>query len=168
MHPFARSVLPALTLSLLTGLPLVAAETSIAFKGLRAAQGEPVEITADSLELDQDAGTAHFTGHVLVIQGQVRLSSNDLVVTYAKGEASRIDHMVASGDVLLASDSEEAKAERATYAPEDHNVQMTGDVVLTQGNSVMSGQSLFVDLTAGTGRMEGRVKTILNAGGTAP
>jgi lipopolysaccharide export system protein LptA len=42
---------------------------------------------------------------------------------------------------------------------------MTGEVLLTQGGNVMSGQKLTVDLTAGTGRMDGRVKTILQPSG---
>jgi len=42
---------------------------------------------------------------------------------------------------------------------------MTGDVLLTQGASVMSGQKLDVDLKTGVGRMDGRVRTILQPGG---
>ncbi|WP_420353073.1 hypothetical protein [Paenirhodobacter sp.] len=41
---------------------------------------------------------------------------------------------------------------------------MTGDVVLKQGPNVMSGQKLMVDLRSGTGRMDGRVRTILQPG----
>lgn len=41
---------------------------------------------------------------------------------------------------------------------------MTGDVLLTQGESVMSGQKLSVNLRSGTGQMDGRVRTILQPG----
>ena len=38
-------------------------------------------------------------------------------------------------------------------------VVMTGDVLLTQGSSALSGQKLSIDLKTGTGIMEGRVST---------
>ena len=43
---------------------------------------------------------------------------------------------------------------------------MTGDVILTQGPNALSGERLIVDLTSGTGRMEGRVRTIFQTGNT--
>ena len=44
-------------------------------------------------------------------------------------------------------------------------VTMTGDVRLTQGQNVISGQKLVVNLDTGTGTMEGRVRTTLTPGG---
>jgi lipopolysaccharide export system protein LptA len=41
---------------------------------------------------------------------------------------------------------------------------MTGDVLLTQSGSALSGQKLVIDLKAGTGVMEGRVQTVFQPG----
>ena len=46
---------------------------------------------------------------------------------------------------------------------------MTGDVLLTQGTSALSGKQLTVDLNTGTGVMEGRVQTVfVPANGKTP
>lgn len=145
-----------------------AQDTAIAFKALKAASDQPVEITADSLEISQENRSAVFKGNVLVVQGDVRLRANEILVDYVEGDKTKIDRLTANGDVLLASPSEAAEAETAVYSLTSREIEMSGNVLLTQGASVMSGQVLFVNLEAGTGRMEGRVKTILNSGATSP
>lgn len=140
--------------------------TTIAFKGLRAGEGQPVEVTSDSLAVDQAAGTATFTGHVLVVQGDVRLSSDLLDVAYLGGDKTKIDSLTATGNVLLSTPTEAAKGQKAVYSLTGRTILMTGDVVLTQGQSVMSGQSLTVDLAKSTGTMTGRVRTVLQAPGS--
>ena len=45
--------------------------------------GQPVEVTADSLSVDQATGRAVFDGNVLVVQGEVRLSAGQIIVEYA-------------------------------------------------------------------------------------
>ena len=44
---------------------------------------------------------------------------------------------------------------------------MTGEVLLTQGASAMSGGQLVIDLTTGTAQMKGRVRTVFQPGGKA-
>jgi len=41
---------------------------------------------------------------------------------------------------------------------------MTGNVLLTQGPNTLGGDRLTVDLEAGSGRMEGNVRTIFQTG----
>ena len=154
----------------LLALPLIATgaiaqDTTVAFKGLRAGEGQPVEVTSDSLSVDQAGGTAQFTGHVLVVQGDVRLSSDLLDVAYQAADKTKIDTLTATGNVLLSTPTEAAKGQKAVYSLTGRTILMTGDVVLTQGQSVMSGQSLAIDLAKSTGTMNGRVRTVLQAPG---
>ena len=58
-----------------------------------------------------------------------------------------------------------AEAREAVYTVAAGIVEMTGDVLLTQGASALSGQRLVLDLKAGTGVMEGRVSTTFVPGG---
>ena len=44
-------------------------------------------------------------------------------------------------------------------------VEMTGNVLLTQGNTAVSGEKLVIDLKSGKGTMQGRVKTVFQPGG---
>ncbi len=134
--------------------------TNLAFGGLRADPTQPVEVTADALDVDQTDGTAVFTGNVVVGQGEMRLSAREVLVVY-KADRSGIDRLIASGDVLLVNGPDAAEAQKADYTIDSGEIVMTGNVLLTQGPNALSGENLIVDLATGTARMTGRVKTIL-------
>ncbi len=68
--------------------------------------------------------------------------------------------MVADGSVTLSNGAEAAESESAIYEVAGGIVTMTGDVLLTQGNSALSSETLRIDLNNGTGVLEGRVRTI--------
>lgn len=142
-------------------LPLVAGAqgATVAFGGLKQDPTLPVEISADQLAVSQADGTAVFTGNVLVGQGEMRLTAAEVRVEYA-ADGKAIARLHASGGVTLASATEAAEAREALYTIDSGNVVMTGDVLLTQGKSAISGQKLVIDLKSGTGVMEGRVQTV--------
>lgn len=152
------AVLALLCLGLLPG-PVLAQQ--IALGGIRADAKAPVEVTADSLAVNQTDGTATFTGNVLVVQGGMRLKAAVVDVEYDPKDRSKINRMHATGGVTLVSPDEAAEAKEAVYDVAASSVVMTGDVLLTQGKNVMSGQKLTVDLKTGTGQMDGRVRTVL-------
>lgn len=156
--------LACLTLAALAPVTAAGQGAEVSFGGIRADTSLPVEVTADQLSVSQSDGTATFTGNVLIGQGDMRLSAAEVLVEYGNAERSRIERLHATGGVTLVSGSDAAEAQEAVYTVATGEVVMTGDVLLTQGGSTLSGQKLFVDLATGTGRMEGRVKTILVPG----
>jgi lipopolysaccharide export system protein LptA len=103
-------------------------------------------------------GTATFTGNVLVGQGDMRLAAGEIQVVYGT-DGKSIQRLLATGGVTLTTGGEAAEAQKAEYTIASGEVVMSGDVLLTQGQSALSGQTLIIDLKAGTGRMEGRVQT---------
>ncbi len=149
------------------GTLAVAQSAGIAFGTSTFDRTQPVEITADELRVDQSAGTAVFDGNVLVVQGEVRLSSGKVTVEYSQenGAPTGIARLIASGGVTFVTASDAVEANEATYSVDDGTVQLTGDVLLTQGQSAIAGDRLVINLEAGSGRMEGRVRTVLNPGG---
>ncbi len=124
----------------------------------------PVEVTADSLSVNQKDGTALYTGNVIIAQGEMRLAAPRVLVVYSEA-AQKIQRMEATGGVTMVSGTEAAEAERADYSLEKGVVIMTGNVLLTQGTSALTSQKMTVDLEAGTAQMSGRVKTVLNQDG---
>jgi lipopolysaccharide export system protein LptA len=58
-----------------------------------------------------------------------------------------------------------AEAQEAVYTIDSGVIVLSGDVLLTQGPSAMSGQKLTINLKDGTGVMEGRVTTTFVPGG---
>lgn len=153
------------TLTVLNGAA-VAQGTTVAFGNLQHDASLPVEVTSDELSVDQETGTAVFSGNVLVGQGDLRLSAARVEVVYSDDD-SKIARLLASGGVTMTNNSESLEAQEAVYDLESSTVTLTGEVVLTQGSNVLSGNRMVIDLTSGTGRIDGRVRTILQTGGTS-
>lgn len=144
--------------------PAGAQGTNVPFSGLSGDRDKPVEITSDSLTMDQQAGTAQFIGDVLIGQGDLRINADTVDVTYVRenGQSTNeVERLVAKGNVVLVLGDEAAEAQLADYRVADGMIRLTGDVTLTQGQSAMMGQQLDIDLDKGSGVMSGRVKTIL-------
>lgn len=134
--------------------------TQVAFGSTKQDSTLPVEVTADNLDINQEDGTAVFTGNVLIGQGAMRLSAPRVLVIYKK-DNSGIENMEATGGVTLVSGEDAAEAQQAEYNIDSGEIRMQGDVLLVQGINALSGDRLFVDTRAGTARVTGRVKTIL-------
>jgi lipopolysaccharide export system protein LptA len=157
--------------ALAVALPLVAAGADIAaaqgmavgFGGLRQDTAAPVEVTSDSLTVDQASGRAVFEGKVLVVQGALRMTAERVEVSYAEN-GQGIQRMQATGGVTLVTAAEAAEAAEAIYEVATGALVMSGSVLLTQGQATIAGERLVADLRAGTGQMEGRVKTVFQPG----
>jgi len=124
----------------------------------------PVEITSESLELDQGSGAALFTGNVIVAQGEIRMTCQHMRVEYgdgADGTKNKIKVIRMSGGVTFVSGTEAAESSTAVYTLDDEMLVMSGNVLVTQGPTALSADKLIYDLQSGNGRMEGNVKTVL-------
>ncbi len=151
-----------LCLSLICGAGIALAQgTNVGFGTVQPDPDAPVEVTADTLDLDQETGQAVFAGNVLVSQGLMRLTAPRLLVVYrSEGGIERLE--ATGGGVILVSGEDAAEADRAEYTIDNGLVVMTGNVLLTQGPNVLTAQQMTVNLVTGTAQMNGRVKTILN------
>lgn len=157
-----KSLVLALCLTL--AAPALAQEAKVAFGGLSQDTSLPVNVEADTLSVNNGDGTAIFTGNVVVVQGDMRLTAAEVRVEYA-ADGKAIARLHASGGVLIANASDAAEAQEAVYTIDSGTVVMTGNVLLTQGPSTLAGQKLTLNLKDGTGVMEGRVSTTFVPGG---
>ena len=156
----------ALMTSLMSGGAL-AQSANIALGTSAFDRTQQVEVSADELSIDQSNGQAVFAGNVLVVQGEVRMSAGRVAVSYAQsdGAANGISSLQATGGVTFVTANDAVEASEATYSVEQGTVQLSGNVILTQGQNAISGEKLNVDLNSGQGRMEGRVRTIFTPSG---
>ncbi|SDE67089.1 LptA/OstA family protein [Limimaricola pyoseonensis] len=155
----------ALAPALLALLPLqAAAQTSLSLGSLNADPDAPVEVTAESLSVDQASGAAVFEGEVLIVQGEMRIAAATVEVIYddASGEISRLE---AVGGVTFVTPTEAAESNAAVYDIASGMLTLTGEVLLTQSGTALSAQSMVVDLNAGTARLEGGVRTVFEPQG---
>ena len=151
-------------LGLLAFAAPVAAQTNIDLGGIDADPNAPVEVTADSLNVDQDTGTALFSGNVVIGQGELRLSAPEVRVTYA-ADTGDITRLQATGGATFATATEAAEAQTADYDLASGLLTLDGEVLLTQGQSALSADSMVLDLNAGTAQMQGRVRTVFRQDG---
>ena len=157
-------ILIALVMLIGSSMVALAQGTLIALGTGAFDSGMPVEVSADALSIDQESGAATFDGNVLVVQGDVRMSAGQVVIVYATddaGSANGISRLIASGGVTFVTATDAAEAQTAEYSIEGSTVTLSGNVLLTQGPTAISGEKLVVDLTSGSGRMEGRVRTVI-------
>ncbi len=122
---------------------------------------QPIEINADSLEVDQEKRIATFRGNVVAIQGDIRLRADTLRVHYREGEdrgdevGATIARIDAFGNVFMSSPSETAQGEDGVYDVENRVITLLGSVVPTRGENVIRGHRLVLDLATGRSRVDG-------------
>lgn len=135
---------------------------------------EPIDIQSDELEIRQAESLAIFTGGVVVVQGDLEVRSAKLIVKYhmvGEGENRKreIKHLDATGGVIVTNVDQSATGDWATMDTLKNVIVMGDNVVLTQGDNVINGSRLLVDLNTGysriisAGKDGGRVKAIFKS-----
>ena len=159
---YLRTVLASVVLATLP-LVLQAQGTQVAFGGIRQDTSAPIEVSADSLSVNQKDGSAEYQGNVVIGQGEMRLAAPRVRIVYSE-DNRRIERMEASGGVTLVNGTEAAEAQRADYNVQDGNIVLSGNVLMTQGANALTAERMTVNLEDGTARMSGRVRTVLQTG----
>lgn len=125
--------------------------------------GGPIDIAADSLSVDDSTRTQTWSGKVEALQGQNRLRADRLVVFHGKsgggsagGAAAMgdIEKMEARGNVYFVSPTQVVRGDVAVYTQATDTLVVTGDVILKQGENVLKGSRLVVQVGAGRATMD--------------
>jgi lipopolysaccharide export system protein LptA len=121
---------------------------------------QPIEITAESLEVEQNQNIAIFRGNVVALQGEMRLQADQLTVHYRNSENSdagvnAISRIDAEGSVFIASTQETAQGDMGVYNVENGLITLTQNVVLTRGENVIRGNSLRLNIVTGQSVVDG-------------
>jgi len=104
-----------------------------------------------------------FAGNVVLGQGGLRLSAGRVEVIY-NGTSGDISRLSATGGVTFVTETEAAEATSAEYDLDAGTLVLSGDVLLTQGASAISSDTMRINLSTGAAQMEGRVRTMFNQG----
>jgi lipopolysaccharide export system protein LptA len=124
--------------------------------------GTPIDISADQLEIVQSENKAIFTGHVVAVQGDIRLTSEKMTVHYKqqqnnakakKGSGiagqNSIEKIEVEQNVFLATPTETASGTSGVYDVENHNIVLNNEVVLTKDKNTLKGDHLVYDFNTG-------------------
>lgn len=179
------SCMTALATTLLLGLTTNAAlaqQNNSRMTGLKLEGNEPIQIESDNLEVRENDGVAIFTGNVSVVQGPTLLRSGKMTVYYATDGGSAttgsadIDRLEVEGKVYVRSNTQVATGERGSFDMKKEVLTLTGkEVVLSEGDNVVVGCKLTVQMATGLAQLEGcgntsggtRVKMLLKPGSQA-
>jgi lipopolysaccharide export system protein LptA len=142
---------------------------------------QPVQIEAASLEVHDKSKTATFSGNVQVVQGDTTMKCQSLVVFYgrevgiAQNEpkqasiapgpkgAQDIRKIEAHGGVTVVTKDQNATGDDAIYDLQSKTIKLIGNVIVSQGQNVIHGESVVVDTVTGNARVESS-----EGGGTVP
>ena len=156
------AALSALVLILGSGGALAQTEPESRITGLRLNGNEPIEIESDKLEVLENENKAIFTGNVNVTQGPTLLKSGAMTVYYATdgGSAatgsSSIERLEVDGKVYVKSDKQVATGDRGVFDMKTEVLVLSGnEVVLSEGNNVLRGCKLTVQMKTGRAQVDG-------------
>ena len=131
----------------------------IAFFGLlvTAAAAAPVEVTADRMESVAGENLVRFSGHVEARQEGLVIRAAEMDVRYRKeaagGDAAAkqaaVERIVARGGVTLVREGWVATGKELDYTPGRGTAVLTGAVEVRQGNNLVSGERIVLDLESG-------------------
>lgn len=166
----ARGVLPALVAVLALSQASAQDGSSVpnALQGFSKNRDQPVQIEAASLEVRDKQKIATFSGNVKVVQGDTTVRCKTLIVHYDDRGATgstmtstlgtrgrqQISRLEAKGGVIVTQHDQTATGDLGLFDMRTNTVTLTGNVVVSQGQNVMRGDRLVVNLTTGVSRLD--------------
>ncbi len=131
--------------------------------GLFGASKEPLDISSDNSDYQQQARKGIWWGSVEAIQGTARLRTPRLTVFFAPRDPNapkpppgaagpdvgQVERVEAEGPVFYTTPTQRATGDHATYVSADDTITMTGNVVVVQDKNVATGDKLVIEQKTG-------------------
>lgn len=102
---------------------------------------DPIFITSDRMEVDQRKNTITYLGRVVTQQGEMTMKSETLTAYYT-ANMKEIKEVVAEGQVHVTQGDRVATGTKAVFSDKDQTITLTGNPVVRQGNSQISGMRI--------------------------
>jgi lipopolysaccharide export system protein LptA len=120
---------------------------------------DPIYITADWMEVDQNKNTITYKGRVVTIQADMTMRSETLTAYYDPN-MKQMKQIVAEGKVNATQGSRVATGDKAIFDDKSKTVTLTGNPVMRQGNSQVSGTKViyYMDQDRAVAESDGKVR----------
>jgi len=141
-------------------LPLLAGEPSPKTKKaeggehLELNRNEPIQITANQMEVYRKKNTIIYRGNVVTTQGDMTMRSEILTAVY-NPELKGLQTVVAEGKVHIVQSGRTATGGKAVFNGQEQTITLTGDPVIHQGNSKISGSRIVFFIEEDRATVEG-------------
>jgi lipopolysaccharide export system protein LptA len=126
-------------------------------------------ITSNELHVDQENHTAIFTGSVLVVGTNFNLKCQEMTVQFTKD--SKVDHIIAKGDVVIEQPQRIAHCGQAEYFRDEDKFVLTDQPSIIDNKNQIEAPKITIYRTTQQMVTDGRTKTTLVQGigsGTPP
>ena len=101
----------------------------------------PIDITSDTVEMDQKQNTATFKGNVVAKQEDVTLYANTLLIIYDP-DTKKLKEIIAIGNVKVVQLDRRATGQKVTFDQDGNKVVLDGDAVVREGTNVIRGERI--------------------------
>lgn len=127
---------------------------------------KPIEITAKELIAETQNRRVVFQGDVVATQNSLIIYSDSLIAEYDE-DGKTIARIEAIGNVKVVQERiREARGDRAIFINADQTVELSGNTVVSEGDSRLIGERLILYIAENRsvihGGENGRVKAIIN------
>jgi len=136
----------------------------------QAAPPTPLFISSENFEAFESEGRAVYSGNVNAVRGDARLRADRVEIFFDPGQSGaggQFNRLAAFGEVYYITPEEVARGDRGEYDVQAEVITLTGDVVLTRGCNVSTGDRLlarvaegYTELTGGAAESGGRVRSV--------
>jgi lipopolysaccharide export system protein LptA len=125
-----------------------------------ASAKDPLNIDADTLDFLDKEQKLIYSGGVIVTNGPSTLKASRLII-FLEGKGAgtavgndRVRHIDAEGPVTMVSKDQIATGDRGSYDKAENKVYLTGNVTITQGESVVHGERAVYDVASGAATIQ--------------
>ena len=137
----------------------------------KVVQGETL-LTANTLVADyDDQGDSMAVRKITASGGRPTINTDTETLTadkavafFSDDESGQLDHISATGNVIIKTDGETLKGNKADYYPNDEKAIVTGNVTIERGPNMLSGEKATFNMKTNTSTMEapesGRVRAV--------
>jgi lipopolysaccharide export system protein LptA len=119
-------------------------------------------ITSDELHVDQENHTAIFTGNVLAVGNNFNLRCQEMTVLFTKD--SKIDHIIAKGEVVIEQPGRIAHCGQADYFRDEDKFVLTDQPSIIDNKNQIEAPKITIYRTTQQMITDGRTKTTLVQG----
>jgi lipopolysaccharide export system protein LptA len=127
----------------------------------------PINVTAETLVVEQGGVVIRFEGKVVLLREQLTLTCDRLLLRAAEGDPSQIRTGEAEGNVTLVRAGDHASAQKAAFDMAAGRVVLTGSPQLTRGTDTIRGTELTYTMADGRAAFRGPVEAVFTPSQTA-
>jgi len=126
--------------------------------GDNAAAQKPIFVSSDRMEMDRQKNVLIYVGKVVVVQDDMTMRS-DKLTTYFDPDLQSMKQAIAEGKLVQVTRGDRvATGTKAVFDGVSQTITMTGNPVMRQGNSEISGERIVYFMVEDKMIAEGKVR----------